>query len=59
MTKIYTVTGATLYLESGRRKNIYFTAIVCDLDGFREKIRKRHGATIVRLKFEEPDENNA
>lgn len=58
MTKVYTVTGATLYFESGRRRNIHFTAVVCDLAGFREKIRKRHGAAIVRLKFEERDEDN-
>lgn len=52
MAQVYTVTGATLYFESGRRRNIHFTAIVCDLAGLREKIRKRHGAQVVRLLYE-------
>lgn len=54
MAQIYTVTGATLYFEGGRRKNLHFTAITKDLEMLRGEVKKRHGAQVVRLLYENP-----
>lgn len=57
MNKVYTITGARLYFESGRTKNLRFTAITTDLEALRKKIKTRNRAKVVRLTFEEPYED--
>lgn len=54
MTKVYTITGATLYFENGKRKNLHFTAVTKDLEKLRGEIRDKHGAQVVRLIYENP-----
>jgi len=53
MTQVYTITGATLYFEGGKRKNLHFTAVTKDLEKLRGAVREKHGAQVVRLIFEE------
>lgn len=52
MTSVYIVTGATLYFESGKRKNLHFTAVTKDLEKLRGAIKEKHGAQVVRLLYE-------
>ena len=54
MKEIYIVTGATLYFEGGRRKNLHFTAITKDLEMLRGAVKEKHGAQVVRLLYENP-----
>lgn len=52
MKEVYIITGATLYFENGRRRNIHFTAVTKDLEMLRGAIREKHGAQVVRLTYE-------
>lgn len=52
MERVYIITGATLYFENGKRKNIHFTAVTKDLEKLRSVMKERHGAQVVRLTYE-------
>lgn len=52
MERVYIITGATLYFENGKRKNIHFTAVTKDLEKLRGAVREKHGAQVVRLLYE-------
>lgn len=52
MKEVYIISGATLYYEDGRRKNIHFTAVTKDLEKLRGAVREKHGAQVVRLLYE-------
>ena len=49
----FAITGALLFFENGIRRRFVVQAKTTDLESFREIIKNKHKAKIVRFEYEE------